>query len=81
MKKVKNVYNQLSALVWKEDKFFVAKCLEVEVASQGKTKKEALKNLKEALELYFEDFSFPIKSSYSNVSLEKISISNPAPYA
>ncbi|MDH7476222.1 MAG: type II toxin-antitoxin system HicB family antitoxin [Microgenomates group bacterium] len=81
MKKIKNVYNQLSALVWKEDKFFVAKCLEVEVASQGKTKKEALKNLKEALELYFEDFSSPIKSSYSNISLEKISINNQTSYA
>lgn len=44
-----------NSLVWKENKLFVAKCLEVEVASQGATKKEALKNLKEALELYFED--------------------------
>ncbi len=44
----------LNALVWKEGKWFVSKCLEVEVASQGKTKNEALKNLEEALELYFE---------------------------
>ena len=29
-------------------------CLEVDVASQGKTENEALENLKEALELYFE---------------------------
>lgn len=43
------------SLVWKENKLFVAKCLEVEVASQGATKKEALENLKEALELYFEN--------------------------
>lgn len=45
----------LHALVWKEGKWFVAKSLEVEVASQGKTKKDALENLKEALALYFED--------------------------
>lgn len=46
---------QLHSIVWKEDKWYVAKALEVEVASQGKTEKEALDNLKEALELYFED--------------------------
>lgn len=45
----------LHALVWKEGKWFVAKSLEVEVASQGKTKKDSLKNLEEALDLYFED--------------------------
>ena len=52
MKKIKNIYKEASALVWKEDKLFVAKSVEVEIASQGKTKKEALANLKEALELY-----------------------------
>ena len=33
----------------------MAQCLNVDVASFGKTKKEAMKNLEEALELYFED--------------------------
>jgi len=32
----------------------VAQCLEVDVASQGETEEEALANLKEALELFFE---------------------------
>lgn len=45
----------LHAIVWKEDSLFVAKFLELELASQGKTKKEALTNLKEALVLYLED--------------------------
>ena len=45
----------LHTIVWKEDKLFVAKFLELELASQGKTKNEALKNLKEALDLYLED--------------------------
>lgn len=45
----------LHTIVWKENKLFVAKFLELELASQGKTKKEALANLKEALELYLED--------------------------
>jgi len=51
---------QLQNVVWKEGKFYVAQCLNVEVSSFGKTKKEALDNLNEALELYFEDQK-PIK--------------------
>lgn len=75
MKKVENIYQSLSALVWKEDDLFVAKTVEVEVASQGATKKEALNNLKEALELYFADEpKFNLKASFQNLSLEKISI-------
>lgn len=45
----------LHMIVWKEGKLFVAKYLELELASQGKTKNEAVKNLKEALDLYLED--------------------------
>jgi predicted RNase H-like HicB family nuclease len=37
----------------------VARCLEVDVASQGHTVEEALANLREALELYFEDETIP----------------------
>ena len=46
---------QLQNVVWREGKFYVAQCLNIEVSSFGKTKKEALANLNEALELYFED--------------------------
>ena len=42
-------------IVWQEGKYFVAQCLNVEVSSFGETKAEALANLTEALELYFED--------------------------
>ena len=38
-------------MVWKEGDIFVAKFVGLELASQGKNKKEALKNLKEALDL------------------------------
>ena len=40
--------------IWREGDWFVSQCLEVDVASQGETEEEALANLKEALELYFE---------------------------
>ncbi len=43
------------SVIWKEGKYYVAQCLNVDVSSFGNDKKEALKNLDEALELYFED--------------------------
>ena len=43
-----------TASIWREDKWFIAQCLEVDIASQGESEKEALDNLVEALELYFE---------------------------
>ncbi len=45
-----------TAVVVKEDDLFVAECPEVGTASQGKTVKEAIANLKEATELYLEEF-------------------------
>ena len=46
---------EFSAVVWREDAVYVALCPELDVASQGKSVEEALRNLKEALELYLED--------------------------
>jgi predicted RNase H-like HicB family nuclease len=43
-----------TASLWQEGEWFVAQCLEVDVASQGATEADALTNLQEALELYFE---------------------------
>jgi len=43
-----------AASVWREGDWYVAQCLEIDIASQGETEEEALSNLKEALELYFE---------------------------
>ena len=43
-----------AATVWREGDWFVSQYLDVDVASQGETEEEALANLKEALELYFE---------------------------
>ena len=38
-----------------EDGYFVAKCIEIpEAISQGKTKEEALKNIREAIEAVLE---------------------------
>jgi predicted RNase H-like HicB family nuclease len=40
--------------VWREGNWYVSQCLDVDVASQGESEEEALANLAEALELYFE---------------------------
>lgn len=46
---------KLNYVVFPDDGAFVARCLDVEVASDGSTEDEAVANLQEALELYFEN--------------------------
>ena len=46
--------SKFSAVIVREGNWFVAHCPELGVSSQGKTRQSALKNLKEAAELYLE---------------------------
>ena len=46
---------RFKAVVTREGQWFVARCLEVEVASQGEAVESALANLREALEMKLED--------------------------
>jgi len=50
---------RFTAAVTHQAPWYVARCLEVEVASQGESADDALANLKEALELYFEGEPLP----------------------
>lgn len=52
-KVIHNMKQTFTASIWQEDEWFVAQCVEVDVASQGKTEDEALENLQDALELHF----------------------------
>ena len=54
---------KVTVIVQKDDDWYVAKCLENSVASQGKSVEEAINNLREALELYFEDMPLGITES------------------
>ena len=45
---------QMAYVVYRENEFFVSQCLNVDVASFGHTREEAVANLKEAVELHFE---------------------------
>jgi len=46
----------LSAVVHKEKNIYVAECPEIGTVSQGSSVEEAIANLKEATELYLEEF-------------------------
>ena len=48
-----------TAVIHKEDDLYVADCPEVGTVSQGHTVEEAIANLKEATELYLEEFPLP----------------------
>ena len=50
MKKVRH----LTAIIEREDDGYVALCPEIDIASQGDTVEAAHKNLKEAVDLFFE---------------------------
>lgn len=50
---------EFTAIIKKGEKQFVALCPELDVVSQGYTVEEAIKNLKEACELYIEEIGIP----------------------
>jgi predicted RNase H-like HicB family nuclease len=66
----------LKNVIWKEGKYYVAQCLNVDVSSFGKTKKQALEALDEALALYLEDVKMPKISKIENPELVRLSISH-----
>jgi len=54
------VTQTFTAVIHKEEDIYVAECPEVGTVSQGYTIEEAIANLKEATELYLEEF--PVKT-------------------
>ena len=66
---------RLTAVIAKEEKWYVARCLELGVVSQGKTIEEAQANLREAVELYIESFGQEdIPAEMSEVMLYPIEV-------
>lgn len=49
----------LTAAITHEGQRYAARCLQVEVTSQGRSIEESLDSLREALALYFEDAPAP----------------------
>lgn len=48
--------HRLNVVITQEKDWFVIRCLEIDVVSQGRSVEEAIKNIKEAIELYIESF-------------------------
>jgi predicted RNase H-like HicB family nuclease len=48
---------KFTAIIEKEGRWFIAQCPELDIASQGKSVKEAQQNLREAVELFFRHAS------------------------
>ncbi len=52
---------QFNAILTKEDDMYVALCPDIGTVSQGETIEAALESLKEATELYLEEFPLKVK--------------------
>lgn len=61
---------RFTARVWKEDDWYIAQCLEVDVASQGETREEAIANLREALHLHFTPPVAALKPDITSVEVD-----------
>ncbi len=49
----------INYIIYKEGEHYIAQCLNVDVSSFGDTVDEAIENITEAVELYFEDNDNP----------------------
>ena len=61
-------------VITQEENWFVAKDIVCGIASQGKSIEEAMENLKEALELFFEDNPEKTQSTYPKVILTTMEV-------
>jgi predicted RNase H-like HicB family nuclease len=60
----------LTVIVHKEDDMYIAECPEVGTVDQGETLEKAIAGLREATQLYLEEFSLPETSPRFVTSIE-----------
>ena len=48
---------QVTVQVWQKESWYIAKCLELDFVSQGRTKEEAKSNLMEVIDIQFEEMA------------------------
>ncbi|MEA5577864.1 type II toxin-antitoxin system HicB family antitoxin [Anabaena sp. UHCC 0451] len=64
-----------TVIIYKEDDMYIAECPEVGTVDQGETIEQAITGLKEATQLYLEEFTFiPIKKPKYHFSTFKLDI-------
>lgn len=69
---------EIKYIIYQEGEHFVAQCLNVDVSSFGSSVDEAIKNLREAVELYFEDnnrFKLLIKKFFNSPFMCSLKVS------
>jgi predicted RNase H-like HicB family nuclease len=59
-----------AVLIYKEDNMYIAECPEVGTVDQGETIEQAIASLKEATQLYLEEFPLPETSPRYMTSIE-----------
>jgi predicted RNase H-like HicB family nuclease len=59
-----------TASVWQEGEWFIAQCIQVDVASQGATEDEALDHLRDALELHFTPPVATVVPNVRNIEID-----------
>jgi predicted RNase H-like HicB family nuclease len=62
---------RFTATITRDGDWFVAQCLEIDVASQGESEEDALQNLREAIELHFET---PVAEAYPQVKTIEVEL-------
>jgi predicted RNase H-like HicB family nuclease len=62
----------LTAVLHKEEDLYLAECPEVGTVSQGATVEDALASLKEATELYLEEFPLPVTTRHLLTTFEVV---------
>lgn len=68
--KIITMKKDLSFVITQENRWFIAQCLDVEVASQGESEAEAVDNLRDALALYFQPPVASIVPEVRHIELE-----------
>jgi predicted RNase H-like HicB family nuclease len=64
----------LQNVVYREGEHYIAQCLNVDISSFGTSESEALENLQEALELYFEDASDEIVATIDAPEVRRLTL-------
>ena len=67
---------ELTIVIKKGEKQFVALCPELDVVSQGHTIEEAIKNLKEACELYIDEMGIPEGITAEDILITSFEVKN-----
>lgn len=65
---------KMTVVITRDDGWYVAHCLDLDVVSQGRTIEEAQANIKEAVELYRESFPETANRSSGEVLLYQVEV-------